>query len=108
MIHNLTGGQWGLLIRRVLEAGALTIVPLAVLFVPMALGLKTLYPWMDHGSSSRPTSRVKHKASYLNADAFLIRAAVYFVVWIVLASLLNVAAARRDRTGTAPGSARRD
>ena len=45
MLHHLIGGSWGLVIRRPLEAGALTVMPLALLFVPIAFGVQALYPW---------------------------------------------------------------
>src|SRR5438270_5821423 len=45
MLHHLTGGTWGLIVRRPLEAGAMTLLPLTLLFLPLAFGLKSLYPW---------------------------------------------------------------
>ncbi len=45
MLHHLVGGSWGLVIRRPLEAGAATVPLLALLFLPIAFGIPTLYPW---------------------------------------------------------------
>ncbi len=45
MLHHLVGGSWGLVIRRPLEAGAMNVLPLALLFLPIALGIQSLYPW---------------------------------------------------------------
>ena len=45
MMQHLTGGAWGMLLRRILEAGARTLLPLAVLFVPLFFGLHWLYAW---------------------------------------------------------------
>ena len=45
MLHHLTGGSWGLVVRRPLEAGAATVPLMALLFVPLALGVPALYPW---------------------------------------------------------------
>ena len=98
LLHNLTGGQWGLTIRRPLEAAAMTILPMAVLFVPIALGLRTLYPWADSEIVAN-TPVIKHKAAYLNEYAFLLRAGVYFAYWAALAILLHVGAIRRDAEG---------
>ena len=39
MIHHLTGGVWGLVIRRILEAGTRTFPLLALLFLPVAFGM---------------------------------------------------------------------
>ena len=45
MLHHLTGGSWGLLVRRPMEAAALVTAPLALLFLPIPFGLDVLYPW---------------------------------------------------------------
>jgi hypothetical protein len=101
LLHNLTGGNWGRLIRRPLEAGALTVIPMAVLFIPIALGLKALYPWADP-AIAESEAVIRHKAAYLNTTAFVLRSAFGFAVWIVLALVLNKAASIRDQRGEAP------
>ncbi len=45
MIYHLTGGAWGFLVRRILEAATRTLPLLAVLFLPMACGVSYLYLW---------------------------------------------------------------
>ena len=45
MVYHLTGGSWGFLIRRILEAGMRTLPLLAVLFLPIACGIRYLYLW---------------------------------------------------------------
>jgi hypothetical protein len=45
VLHQLTGGAWGLLIRRIMEAGARTIPFMALLFIPILLGNYYLYEW---------------------------------------------------------------
>ena len=90
MIQHLTGGMWGLAIRRLLEAGARTLPVLVLLFVPVVVGLKWIYPW----AGSEPTDAalreaIEHKHLYLNVPFFLLRAAFYFLVWIALAAALN-------------------
>ena len=88
MLHHLVGGQWGLPIRRPMEAGALTLVPLALLFLPVLLNLGQLYPWA-RSAGLRLEGGPDHKSLYLNVSFFVIRAAVYFALWIGLALLLN-------------------
>ncbi|HEV8253460.1 MAG TPA: hypothetical protein VGQ78_01790 [Vicinamibacteria bacterium] len=90
MIHHLTGGLWGLVIRRVLEAGTRTIPLAALLFVPLALGLGWLYPWV-HPPAGDAVLReaVEHKHLYLNRGFFLLRAALYFAAWWALAYWMN-------------------
>ena len=47
MIHHLTGGRWGYATRRFFEAAISSLPLLALLFVPVVLGMRALYPWMD-------------------------------------------------------------
>ena len=45
MLHHLVGGMWGFVIRRLLEAGATTVGLMVLLFLPIVLGRRHLYPW---------------------------------------------------------------
>src|SRR4029079_160059 len=45
MLQHLTGGGWGLVIRRVLEAATRTLPLMALLFVPVLLGAGSIYSW---------------------------------------------------------------
>jgi hypothetical protein len=94
MLHHLVGGEWGLVIRRPLEAGGLAVIPLAALFLPIALGVRALFPWSAAGSPGTATRAVH--AGYLNVPFFLLRALLYFTVWIVLALLLGGLSRRQD------------
>ena len=76
MIHNQTGGAWGLVIQRVLEAGTRTVPFMAILFVPLAFGLRHLYLWADltQVHDEELLHVLQHKAPYLNVPTgFLIR-----------------------------------
>jgi hypothetical protein len=90
MIQHLTGGRWGLAIRRLLEAGTRTFPVLLLLFLPVVFGLRRIYPWAGL-EQTEPTIRhaVLLKQAYLNVPFFLGRALFYFAVWFVLAHFLN-------------------
>lgn len=101
LLHHLVGGRWGYAIRRPLEAGALTIPLMAALFLPVVLGLRTLYPWTDPSEAARhPVVAAKHV--YLNTNAFLGRSVGYFAFWSVLALVLGALSRRQDRPETEP------
>jgi hypothetical protein len=85
MLSHLTGGMWGLFIRRFLEAGTRTIPEIALLFLPVAFGVGRIYSWTQPGDD--PVLR--EKAAYLNVPFFLGRAVFYFAVWFLLAHFLN-------------------
>ncbi|HSQ23978.1 MAG TPA: hypothetical protein VLN44_06200, partial [Pyrinomonadaceae bacterium] len=98
MLQHLTGGAWGLVIRRVLEAATRTLPLMIILFVPIIFGLKLIYPWTDP-IVMKATPALQQKAKYLNPSFFLIRAAIYFLFWSLLALLLNWLSLEQDRTG---------
>jgi hypothetical protein len=87
MIHHLTGGMWGLVIRRLLEAGTRTFAVLAVLFLPLLFGMKRIYEWARPEAASDPI--LSQKALYLNVPFFAGRAAFYFAAWLFLAHFLG-------------------
>jgi len=97
MLQHLTGGGWGLVIRRVLEASTRTLPLVAMLFVPVLLGAHQLYSWTDaHELEKHPV--LVEKSRYLNLSFFTIRAAIYFAIWLVLAYFLNRWSLQQDRS----------
>jgi hypothetical protein len=95
MIHHLTGGAWGVVARRVLEAAAGVLPLMLLLFLPILAGLEELYPWARPEAADDPL--LVHKASYLNVDGFMLRFVLYFAVWIALAWLLRRFSLAQDR-----------
>jgi hypothetical protein len=87
MIQHVTGGEWGFVIRRLLESGARTLPVMALLFVPIALGLSTLYEWARPEAVAHDPL-LQHKELYLNVPFFLGRAALYFIVWTIVVRAL--------------------
>lgn len=161
MLHRQVGGAWGMLIRRPLESGAMTLPLMALLFLPIALNMKAIYPWVAHPISAHvpegghptsaaalPIDEVKHdtpantpklqstegtsrtldavsvspsmakranrirfrddlektnadrlqfKSHWLQPTNWMIRAGIYFAIWIVLAVVLNQGSKAQDR-----------
>ena len=93
----LTGGVWGLVIRRVLEAATRTLPLILILFIPIIVGLKLIYPWTSSELMNSVES-LKEKASYLSPGFFIIRAAIYFAFWSVCAWALNWFSLQQDLT----------
>ena len=99
MLNHLTGGVWGAVIRRLLEAGARAVPLLALLFLPIALGVGRIYEWArPELVAADPILRMKQP--YLNVPFFLVRAAFFFAVWSLLASLLSRWSGELDRAGS--------
>jgi hypothetical protein len=88
LLHQLVGGRWSRLIRPILETGALTLPLMALLFLPLLLGMHSLYPWLD-ADHVRQSPLLQQKSAWLNLPFFLGRSALYFGVWIGLTLLLS-------------------
>jgi len=105
MVHQLSGGAWGVVIRR--PAGAATrVLPIVtVLFLPIVLGMHDLYEWTHEDVVARDPI-LAGKQVYLNTTFFLARAALYFAGWNAVSYFLNRWSLEQDRTGN-PRLARR-
>ena len=114
MLHQLSGGRWGVVVRRPLEAAASTVPLLGGVFLLlMLLGMDTLYHWSD-ASYVEGDHILEHKQFYLNVPFFAVRAAIYFAVWWGLTAIFRSLSAKQDssddpkiqdrlRTLSAPG-----
>src|SRR5207302_11355768 len=45
MVHRLTGGAWGVVIRQPISAASRALPVMALLFIPVLVGMRHLYPW---------------------------------------------------------------
>ncbi|HKA18527.1 MAG TPA: hypothetical protein VKN18_09425 [Blastocatellia bacterium] len=102
MLQHMSGGVWGLVTRRVLESSTRTFPLLALLFLPLLLGLKSIFPWASPerlAASPALNHAVEQKHLYLNIGFFIARAIFYFLVWIIVTRTLNRWSAEQDKTG---------
>jgi hypothetical protein len=95
MLQHLSGGQWGLVSRRVLEAAARTLPLVVLFFVPVVFGLSSIFEWAQPDATENPI--IQAKAAYLNRGFFLVRAAVFFAFWAFCTVLLSRWSAEQDR-----------
>jgi hypothetical protein len=94
MLHHLSSGAWGLMIRRIFEAASRTIPLLAVAFVPIAVGVRSIYPWAAPGAHTEG-----FRGHYLTTSGFMGRAAISFVLWSLLALAFARFSLQHDQTG---------
>lgn len=97
MLHYLTGGRWGYPVRRFLEAGFSTLPLLLLLFVPIFVGLRDLYPWM-HPDVVAADKVLQKRAAYMNEGWFIGRTVFWFLIWMTLAHLLRRWSRHQDTT----------
>ena len=69
LLHFLVGSRWGLAICRITEAGAGSIWLMAILFIPLAIGIPFLYPWARPAEVAA-NEVLQYKSFYLNIPFF--------------------------------------
>jgi hypothetical protein len=97
MVHQLSGGAWGVVIRRPIGAASRVLPVMTLLFVPVLLGMQHLYVW-THADLVARDEVLQAKHLYLNVPFFLVRAAIYFATWNAISYLLNAWSLEQDRT----------
>jgi hypothetical protein len=89
MLQHLTGGHWGIVIRRPLESATRSLPLVFILFFPIFFGMKYLYAAWLNAPASGEGSLSEFQRSYLTSDAFKVRAIIYFAIWLVLMFVFN-------------------
>jgi hypothetical protein len=105
MVQHLSGGAWGVVIRRPLEAAVRTMPLMTLLFVPILFGIHDLYHW-SHEDAVAHDALLQWKEPYLNTPFFIARQVVFFAIWNVIGWMLVSWSSEQDRAGD-PGITRR-
>jgi len=101
MLQHMSGGQWGLVTRRIFEAGTRNLPLVALMFLPILFGMPTIFEWARPEAAQNAI--IQAKAGYLNTTFFIVRAVIYFAFWMLLVTLLNKWSGEQDRgQGTTP------
>lgn len=97
VLQYLTGGAWGVVIRRIAEAASRTLPLVMVLFVPLVIGVltHTVYEF-THLPANDYT--VKHRGWFMAPESWVLRSAIYFALFGVMAYLLNKWSGEQDKT----------
>ncbi len=98
LIQYASQGGWGIVLRRIGETTFATLPVMAALFLPVVLGLRDLYSWSAPAAAAHD-ALLRWKAPYLNVPFFLVRAAIYFGIWSVIALLYYRGSRGQDVTG---------
>jgi hypothetical protein len=101
MVQHLSGGVWGIVLRRPFEAAVRTLPFMTFLFLPIVLGRHSLYEWSHAGITERDPI-IAAKALYLNTPFFVLRQVIYFAIWNLIGFLLTKWSDEHDRTGDPP------
>jgi hypothetical protein len=83
MLHYLTGGDWSRSVYGLLDSAARTLPLVGLLFLPLLFGSRWIYYWAQ--GNELPSQQEQ----YFDLWFVVLRAILYFVVWIALARLLG-------------------
>jgi hypothetical protein len=97
IVHHATDAEWSVVVRRQLENIGSLLAVIAVFFIPILLLRHHLYPWMDIPPGTEPA--LDSKRAYLNFGFFLLRAILFFALFITTTQLLRRLSIRQDSDG---------
>jgi len=98
LIQYAVQGGWGIVLRRIGETVFATLPVMALLCLPVLLGVRDLYSWAAPGAADHD-ALIRWKSPFLNVPFFLIRAAIYFVLWSVIALFYYQRSRGQDASG---------
>jgi hypothetical protein len=96
MVQFLTGSAWSVTMRRIMENIMITLPVGLLLFIPIAIGLREIYPWAS--PQAVPTgAMLGTKGAYLSPNFFILRTVIYFFVWSLWAGSIYYQSTKQDR-----------
>ncbi len=94
MIDHVARTGWSTVIRRIPETMAMTLPVFAILFIPIVtIGYHSLYPWTHENDEI-----LARKRWFLTDGFFYARAAIYLIVWSLLARFFYSRSTKMDET----------
>ena len=98
LLQHCTRAGWSVVVRRVAEALAGNVWLMAVLAIPVVLGMDHLYHWTDTAAAAHDPL-LAGKLGFLNPSFFIVRLIAYFIIWGVMASFLHRTSIAQDKSG---------
>src|ERR1700733_16111230 len=109
MVQYCSGGKWGLLLRRPLEAMSRTLPLIIIYFLGLATGMKRLYLWARYTTPSAiadalskglldkgQAHAIAWKRPMLSPVSVVIQLAVCFALWFLYMLVMNRWSLQRD------------
>ena len=98
LLQHCTRAGWSVVVRRVAEAVAANVWLMAILAIPVVLGMNHLYHWTDTAAAAHDPL-LAGKIGFLNPGFFVIRLIVYFLLWGLMATVLHRTSVAQDSSG---------
>ena len=95
MVQFLTGSAWSVTMRRIMENIMITIPVGLILFIPIVLGIKDIYPWTNPEVVAGSVA-LRAKSAYLTEDFFILRGVIFFALWSLWAVSIYRQSTKQD------------
>jgi hypothetical protein len=107
-IFHAVRAKWMVVLRRAVETMAVTVMLFVILFIPIAMGMKHLYSWVEPGAnlSREALALLEHKKPYLNTSFFILRSVFYVLLAGVISQRLFGLSTKQDTSGDVQLTAR--
>jgi len=98
LLHHACRSGWSVVVRRLAENVSATLPLLALFGVPLAFGFRSIYPWAAPGATTADPM-LAHKAAWFSPGWFMLRAAIYLILWSLMAWWFRRQSTRQDEIG---------
>ena len=102
MIFHAVHARWMTILRRPVEVMASTMAIFLLLIIPIWIGMKDLYSWIDPvaaGFNREALAKIAHKARWLNVNFFIVRSVLYILFATFVGWRLYGMSRRQDKEG---------
>lgn len=90
MMSHITGARWFTVLRRLTLTISAALPALAVLVIPVLVGVRMLYPWASPATLSAEARKLAlHRQPLFNAPFFSVRAVIYVVLFAAFGEMLR-------------------
>lgn len=101
MMHHLFDASWSVPTRRFCEHLACLLGPaMVILFIPVALLARKIYPWLLPQAQANPGHALHSKYPLFTAAGYYISAAACLAVWWFFSNRLRYWSLRQDQSGS--------
>ncbi|MGE5811018.1 MAG: quinol:cytochrome C oxidoreductase [Ignavibacteria bacterium] len=97
-LEYITGADWSVPIRRVVEFLASVLPLLIIIVLPLLFNMDQIFHWAQKEAAAKD-ALLQHKSPYLNVPFFLIRVFAVFIIWGLFYYLLNKNSEKQDLNG---------
>lgn len=102
MLQYLTGGAWGVVVRRIVEAASRTLPLVFILFIPLCL-ITSYHYWTTWPADDYA---IAHRGWFMTQESWILRSVIYFLFFFAVTYLLNKWSAAQDKAADYEESAK--